>query len=200
MLSSFEMLFYTLVFIVPGFIMYCAVSTIVPKKKEEANVSFIRFLLFSCINYAIWSWLIYYIAKNDLAEENPLIASLIWGFIILISPLIIGLVIGINSRKETIRKILQAVGYNPIHPIPTAWDFKFCNITEGSWVIVTLKDDSIVAGLFGKDSFASSDYEERDIYIERVYRIQADGTWVEVQRSEGILICNKQIKHIEFFK
>jgi hypothetical protein len=68
-------------------------------------------------------------------------------------------------------------------------------------VLVTLKDDSIVAGDFGPSSFSSSDGEERDLYIECVYTIPGDGTpWKCIDGSKGIWISSGEIKTIEFFK
>lgn len=121
-----------------------------------------------------------------------------WGFIILISPIIIGTLIAKLNQKNVFKNLLNFIGFNPIHPIPTAWDFKFSNTTKQTWVIVTLKDGNTVAGLFGYSSFASSDSTERDIYLEKVYSI-SEKQWKLVPRSDGILIRNDQVKYIEFF-
>jgi len=54
------------------------------------------------------------------------------------------------------------------HPVPTAWDYKFSNLGT-RYVIIDLKDGSIIYGKYSNNSFSSSIPEERDIYIEEVY-------------------------------
>lgn len=199
MIDNFDMMFYTLAFIVPGFITYTIVSIFVPQKSEQTPHAILKFLYFSGINYALWAWLIYIIVKINYYNNHPYRTAGLWVVIILISPLITGIIFGILSKKEIFRKLLQRIGFNIIHPIPTAWDYKFSTIQKGIWILVTLKDDSTVLGYFGQDSFASSDSIEHDIYIERVYRICENGQWEETSRTDGILIKGDQIKLIEFF-
>lgn len=200
MLSNFDMLFYSLAFVVPGFITYTIVSMFVPQKNEQAPNSILRFLYFSCMNYALWSWLIYIIVKTDFYNQHKFWTAAIWILIVLISPIITGLMLGILSKNEVIRKLLHKLGFNTTHPIPTGWDYKFSSLKNGVWVIVTLKDDSIVTGYFGSNSFASSDCTERDLYIESIYKIGSDDSWYEVDRTDGMLIKGDQIKNVEFKK
>ena len=88
---------------------------------------------------------------------------------------------------------------NLIELEPSAWDYKFSKI-EAEWVIVTLTDDSVIAGFMGGLSFASSNEGERDIYINEVYKIDDDNNWKIQTDTNGILIKAENIKYIEFFK
>jgi hypothetical protein len=66
-------------------------------------------------------------------------------------------------------------------------------------VLITLTDQTEIAGYFGRRSMASSDPERRDIYIERVYTIPVDGgPWADVDRSMGMHVDGSQIAYIEF--
>lgn len=198
-ISNFDMLFYTLAFIVPGFIMSAVIAMFLPQKQEQFQTLFLRFLTFSCLNYAVWSWLFYILQRTGFPKDHPYKTAAIWGGIILVSPIVIGVIVGFASKKQWLRGLLQKLGFNPVHIIPT-WDFKFYNTPTPQWVIITLKDGSIVAGYYGGKSFASSEGPERDIFIEKVYKIPDDNTqqWEEVEGSQGILIKSDIIKHIEF--
>jgi hypothetical protein len=55
-----------------------------------------------------------------------------------------------------------------------------------------------VAGEFGKNSFASSEPSERDLYLERVYQFSEDNPWQPVAKTSGILIKAEEIRYIEF--
>ena len=82
---------------------------------------------------------------------------------------------------------------------PTAWDFKFANM-EVEWVIVTLNNNKTVAGYMDDNSCASSNENDRDLYIKEVYKIDDNGKWKRVENTDGILIKAEQVKYIEFFK
>lgn len=198
MLESFDMLFYTFAFIVPGFVMFSTFTTFVPKKNDAAKISLIRFLFFSSINYGIWSWLIYLLFNNQYLKTHQLYSAFLWCFIIFISPILIGILAGHFSNKDKIRRILQSFGFNPIHTIPASWDYKFSKLPETTWIIVTLDDGSHVYGRFSTGSFASSDCDDRDIYIEEIYNIDDKGNWTAVPRCDGILIRGENIRYIEF--
>jgi hypothetical protein len=199
MVSNFDMLFYTLGFIVPGFVMDMIFRIFIPKKKLDVQNSLFRFIYLSCLNYAIWSWAIFIIYKSGFIEAHKIWSAVIWAIIILFSPVIIGLLAAKQSDKGWAKKVLNPLGFNTIHPTPSAWDYKFSKINDKKWVLITLIDGSTIAGVFAYDSFASSDIDERDVYIEKIYKINDNGCWNEVERSDGILVKCNQIKTIEFW-
>jgi hypothetical protein len=55
-----------------------------------------------------------------------------------------------------------------------------------------------VAGIFADHSFASSDRSERDIFLEKVYRVESDGTWEAVPMTGGVWIHGNALMAIEF--
>jgi hypothetical protein len=137
--------------------------------------------------------------QSSLFVNQPIRVALAWGVIILLSPILLGFLAGYFGQKEYIRRFLQSIGLNPIHVVPTAWDYKFSNIRKAGWLLVTLQDGCVVAGLFGSKSFASSEAGERDLYIQEVYKISEEGPWAKIPQNEGIWISVSQIKHIEFW-
>lgn len=199
MISNFDTIFYTLSFIVPGFISDSVLASIVPRRAEGKDTLFLRYFTLSCLNYALWVWLIYLLPRLEFFNIHPLFSALSWLIIIFVSPLILGLILGKQSRKGWVSGLLNQIGINPIHPIPTAWDFSFYD-THSLWVLVTLKDGSQVGGFFGVDSFASSDQNERDLYIQKIYRVMDEGPWQEIPNNKGILIKGNEIRNIEFWR
>ncbi len=117
-------------------------------------------------------------------------------FFFFVVPAFLGFLLGINVQKNLFRRVLQRCGLNPVHGIPTAWDWKFGDM-PGQWVIVTLKDGTRFAGHCGKDSFTSSDPAERDIYIQRIYDIDDNDNW-SPRGETGLLIAAGEIRTIEF--
>lgn len=198
-LDSLNAVFYTLAFVVPGFVMHSVLSLSAPRRDEGAHLSFIRFFTLSCLNYAVWSWLIYLTFNSTFFTQHPSRAAVAWGVVVFISPVVLGLLGAQLRQREVLRRLLQKCGFRPIHAIPTGWDYVFQKADDPAWVLVTLKDGSQVAGLFGTRSFASSEPAERDLYLESIFKIPDSGPWQVVQRSAGILIRADQISHIEFW-
>ena len=197
-LDSSDVLFFTLAFLVPGFILQWTLSAFVSQRKEDAQLLLLRYLTLSCANYGLWSGVVFLIFLTDLPKNNPVLSAVAFFLIVFVSPVVIGLALGKSNQNDTIRRLLSKVGFRPIHVVPVGWDYKFSHIREAAWIIVTLTDNSQIAGFWGERSFASSEAEERDLYIEEVWIISEDGDWKPQDRSEGVLICSAQIKYIEF--
>ncbi len=118
--------------------------------------------------------------------------------ITIVGAVIIATFIGIIRKIELVKRILLKLNISISNPIPTAWDYCFSKQNEGIWIIVTLKNGKEIYGLFDCNSFASSDYEERDLYIEKVYDINDDMNWNDNPQSKEMLICKDEIETIEF--
>ena len=196
MVDSFDTVFYTLTFVVPGFIADSVLGLMVPRRPSGTEPSLIRFITFSCFNYALWSWLIYLIVKTELSITRPYVAATLWTFIILLSPIALGVSVAKLRQGRLVTKVLGRLGLPVIQPNPTAWD-QFFIMAEPLFVLATLKDGSTVAGRFGPKSAASSDAIERDLYIESVYRV---GTpWTEIEGNAGVWIRGDEIRYLEFW-
>lgn len=199
-ISSFDTVFFTLAFLVPGFVCHTVLSSLVPRQQSDSNLSFLRFLTLSSINYALWAWLIYLVFSGGWNESHPEWTAAMWAWVILVSPALLGLLWGKLSERGWARGILLRLGFNPLHAAPTAWDYKFHSQSEPVWIVVTLTDGSTVRGRFGNRSFASSDSADRDIYIEEVYRFEKGSPWIPALRSDGILVRGSFIRNIEFLE
>jgi len=197
--DSLDVVFFTLAFLVPGFIIESIVSALLPRKVEDNKLLFLRFLTYSCVNHALWWWLIDLLLHSEFSVGHPWISHVVWFWIVFISPIFLGLGWAKLNQRDIVRAMLQWLGFDPVHVIPTAWDWKF-STTQPVWIMVTLMNGSTVCGFFGSNSFASSAPEERDLFIEEVYRLDEGLRWKPVENSDGILLRDGEIKYVEFRK
>jgi hypothetical protein len=197
--TSFDAVFFTTAFLVPGFIWESVLHLFLRRREDRADRAWVRFLTLSAFNYAFWSWLIYLLFVRAGVLAQPYMAALAWFFILLVSPVAFGVTTGLLSQRAVVRRLLARYGVYTVHPVPTAWDYVFSHST-GSWVLVTLADGSTVAGIFSARSFASSDAAERDLFLEQLYRVEDDGPWQPVPMNRGVWIRGEAIRAIEFLQ
>jgi len=198
-IASSETLYLVLAFVVPGFVISYIRSIFITRRTQKPHEQVLTYLTLSTLNYAIFSWLVYYLINSDGLLRRPILAGFLWFIVILVGPALIGVFLGVSAQKNWSHRLLQKVGLRPVHFMPTAWDWQWSRLDGYSWVVVTLKDGSVIAGVFGPNSFASSEPGERDIYIEKVYNIPQDGPWTPAPRGQGVLIPHGEIRCVEFF-
>jgi hypothetical protein len=198
--ATWEALTIAILFIVPGFVTVSAFRTVVPGRRTSDASFFLGCLTASCINAAVWFWLPYLALSQGYFETQPIWAVFAWLWVGLIAPALMGLVLGWLTSRQVGKRLLNPLGLSFVNPIPTAWDYKFSHVGS-RWVLVTLKDGSRVAGLWGHRSFASSFAGERDLYLEQTYVVspEAGKPWTPVTNSDGVLIASGEIRSIEFW-
>ena len=82
-------------------------------------------------------------------------------------PVSIGIATAYAYQHHLIYRVAGRIGLHLAHHLPASWDYAFEQRRDDSFLIVTLKDGTQVAGLWGRGSFASSSREERDLLISR---------------------------------
>lgn len=193
-LKSLDNIYLVLGFLVPGLIALFVRSQFVTGRSPPHAAALLSYLTVSVIYYALALPFVGYVLS---LQEPGYEKAFSWFALVFVGPAVLGLLLGINIQKDLFRRVLQRCGLNPVHVIPTAWDWKFGGMTD-QWVIVTLKDGTQFAGFCGNDSFMSSDPAERDIYIQWIYDIDDNNNWS--QRGEnGVLIAAGEIRTIEFW-
>ena len=113
----------------------------------------------------------------------------------LAGPAAAGFLLGLEVRFGLAHSLLSRIGIQPIHAIPTAWDWKFSRM-KPHWILVTFKDGTRIAGYCGRKSFISSDPSERDVYIEQIYDLDDNERWTPAE-GKGLLILPGEISTIE---
>jgi hypothetical protein len=214
--------------IAPGFVWLAVYEWCMPQRRINTSERVIKCLVFGCINLALWSWwlpsrlvetanlyaAIQHVVQPDRssnaasehAHAEQTIAARIpywmywtWPLVLLVTPVVGGVATAkITDRRSILTKILHRMGINPRHVIEAAWDYAFGR-DEWVWITVTLKDNTAVRGKFGSHSLASTQGDERDLFIQEVYE-EVDGKLAAAPRSAGVLIKGDEIKAIEFQK
>lgn len=154
-----------LLFITPGFIFSRVLGFSVPQRSRDALSMVLDSLAASSFSYALISPLIWFLVRNDFTGRHPIVFCFCLILVLFIWPVALA-VLAIqaieNPRFSTLRRLLKLA-----HPIPKAWDY-FFRAAGPCWVRATLKDGTLVAGLFGVNSFASSYPDAEDLYLERL--------------------------------
>lgn len=192
--QSLDNLYMILGFLVPGLIVLFVRSQFITGRRPPHATVLLSYLTVSIIYYALALPLVDLVQS---IQEPGYGKSLAWFGLVFVGPAIFGLFLGINIQKGLFRRFLKWIHLNPVHVMPTAWDWKFGGMGE-QWVLVTLKDGTRFAGFCGEDSFMSSDPAERDIYIQWVYDIDDDNKWTP-RGDNGVLITAGETSTIEFW-
>lgn len=184
----------TLTYIVPGliivFIRMQFLTGRIPKQSESILSYFTLSAIYLALALPAYDWI-------NANQTDPTLKSMAWFALIFITPAAIGLLLGINAQTGFTRHIARRIKLNPVHALPSAWDWTFSNGNQ-RWVLVTLKDGTRFAGYCGNNSFFSSDPLERDILIEKVYDLDDDDTWLDVG-PKSVLIASSEIQTVEFW-
>lgn len=193
-LESIEHLYLVLAFVVPGLIVLFIRSQFVTGRRPSHSDALLSYLTVSVIYYALMLPFVDFVLSIDEPEYGKAVA---WFVLVFVGPTVFGLLLGVVIQTNLIYRLIQRCGLNPVHVMPTAWDWKFGSM-DSQWVLVTLNDDTRFAGFCGPDSFMSSDPTERDIYIQLIYDIDNEDNWTS-RGDNGVLITSGQVKTIEFW-
>lgn len=114
-------------------------------------------------------------------------------------PVAIGIVVGWITERDLEYVWAETLGMHFAHRIPTAWDFRFTRLPGDTFILVTLKDGTSVAGRMSQGSFAASAKDGRDIYVNEVWNAPELGDWEPLTPERGMLISGDEVRYIEFF-
>ncbi len=178
--ATLSALLIAVAFLMPGFIASRVLSFVYPQTEAAEARTVLTAITLSCLNYALLSWL-FVLAWKQLWYENIVFLAAFVFFFLFVSPVVIAW-LGV------------------MHPIPKAWDY-FFHQGAPCWVVATMKDGKVIAGLYGNDSFASSFPADEDIYVERVCMLSAEAK-IEglVTDSIGAIIRMENVALLEFFQ
>ena len=192
-LNSAQTLFLTLAFLVPGFIIDSVFSKFVPRQRPESFVAFLRYLTFSCLNWVLWCWPVYWVIFEGV---SALVTFLCWVLVTIVSPIAIALLLSYAHQRQWLRWLADKARLRVIHTTPTAWDYVFSR-QEPSLVQITLANGTQIRGDYSYGSFSSSDPSHRDIYVEQVCRLDGQ-EWKPLRRGTSVLVTSRSIEYIQF--
>jgi hypothetical protein len=180
-------------FVVPGLVaLYARAQFLTGRMPAQAD-AILPCLSLSLVCVAIGQPIQQYLLPSQQSQWY-LAGTLVVLFVV---PVALGALLGLSAQRGWGKRLLHKLKMNVIHQVPCAWDWKFADCTNGAWLLIVLKDGTKYGGLFGTQSFASSDGKERDLYIERVYDIGDDNVWRPL--GQGALIVASEIRTVEFW-
>ncbi|EEW2080975.1 hypothetical protein D9F58_08275 [Escherichia coli] len=189
---SFDKLFIFIIFVVPGFISIKVYEALHPSVKKESSKIIIDAVAYSCINYAIWFFPIYFAERNNLFDYSLFLYYLMYFLAFFISPSLLPVALYKLRESQFFRNKLP-------HPVGRPWDFFFRN-APACWVIITLKDGKKIGGLYAGNAFASSSPEPEQIYLIESWHINDDGGFDRPkERTLGVLVLTTDVLTVEFY-
>lgn len=179
-----------LAFFVPGFVATKVYDIRVGTDDRDWAKSIFEVVGYSVLNYLLVAPLAYY--------------SWTWGWWVGWWAWVLLLAVLVLFPFVTTNLFYVLLSWRPVREFFTAsdrkpWDYVFGQ-QKPYWVLLHMKDGRKIGGLYADGSFASSYPADEQIYISRLFRIQADGTFgEEVQRTAGAIVCHEDVQAIEFF-
>jgi hypothetical protein len=171
-----------LFFVVPGFISLKVWGFLNRSPRFRLSESLLEAVIFSSINALIFLRLF-----DTLRQINTIAA---YGVIFILFPVIWPWLFWLLSQIPFFRARLT----------PTAWNHFFVNI-EDCFILLHLKNNQLMGGLYSGKSFASSYPEKADLYVEQLWQLDEKGAFLApVENSGGILVSFEEVHFIEIFK
>jgi hypothetical protein len=184
-------------FVIPGFVFHRLIGFSIPTRPRETSYLVLDSLAVSCVNYALLSPLVWLLVRPGFASNHPISAAAGCLVVLFISPLLLAFVATRHIDSPRARWLRRALRI--IHPVPKAWDYFF---RQGRicWILATLRDGRVVAGLYSTNSFASSYPDEEDLYLETLCKLSPDGEIIGViPESQGAILRMSDVLLLEFY-
>ena len=181
-----------LILFIPGFISLKVYDLLIPGERRDFTKSLFDSIAYSALNFAAFLWLIAIVRSGGLSPWQWYTAM----FFLLVGMPAIWPVLFLQIRKHPI------VSPWTTSPNARVWDDIFAKRTP-YWVIVHLKDQRRIGGLYGGKSFTSHSPAPPEIYLEQVWHVDGETggfTGTALKSTAGILIMGTDILALEFFK
>ncbi|MCK8479060.1 DUF6338 family protein [Flavihalobacter algicola] len=165
--------------------MYRVITLALPVKSIEiTSKTAIEVITYGTVNYFL-----YILMSPYFFIGKPLISNATFFFL---TPVLLALLISYLLKSKLIRKVYDVA--------PTPWDFLFMN-KDADYVIIELKDGSVIGGHFGLKSRATEFPREKEIFVEKEWVVDKvdEKLLYEVPDSKGLWVNGSEIKTIKLF-
>lgn len=131
-------------------------------------------------------------------ENGIVLPPSLWAIALhILLPICLAMALVAFDQSEFFYRASGKLGLHPVHHIPTGWEFAFQE-REPEFVIVHLNDGTKIYGAWAEGSVASTDENERDVYLSQMLKVEPNGKWGRFNPPRSILICGGTIRLIEF--
>ena len=183
-------------FVMPGFVASQVITFAYPRSEPGEGKLILEALTLSSLNYAFLSWLLILAYRHRWYEDSIGITVLAVGTLVLV-PVLLGFCVVWISEAAWLNRV--RIRFGMTNPVPTAWDSHFRR-ARPCWVMATLKNGILVAGLYGPNSAASSYPAPEDLYLEKLCRLSPSGEILGLEKnSAGGIIRMEEAYLLEFF-
>ena len=180
-------------FVLPGAISMYIFGLLVAQGDRLLKDRILEAICFSLLNFALCLWPIQFLFREGFLREYPLGAWLIALATLVIAPMIWPFAAHRLLRFAEARRLIAPQAR-------TAWDDFFDAQRSGVWMQVILTDDTVVGGIFGQNSYASSFPEPGHLYIQELWEIDSAGRFVKQEiGSPGILLRPNDCRYVKVF-
>lgn len=194
-IKSLDMVYIALFFVIPGMVITYIRERFITGRVVSVKDGVISFFALSILYYGAAFPAVDLLFSSGISGWAKYIS---WISLVFVGPSLVGLLLGMSVRKGWIRKVFGHFNINPVHVIPTGWDYVF-GINEQRYVLVTMNDDTKFGGFYSTNSFASSEQSCRDLYLEKVFEIPSDDSpWIECY-GKSLWLNGAQIRSVEFY-
>ncbi|OHD62192.1 MAG: hypothetical protein A2014_01370 [Spirochaetes bacterium GWF1_49_6] len=204
--QTIEALILFLFFIVPGFIAREIISFRLPRKVKSDFESFLDYLVLGTGNL-VFNLFVFFIIhlldnnysillSNSLSENiNRLfgLSPLLFVLLILLYVFILPYCIG------TLLSLIQGFIYerSKFNFYQNAWD-EFINKTDPVCLYIIMKNEDLICGNYGNNSFVSTAERNRDVFLEKEVLLDKSGQILGVIKdSKGIYV---RLDEIAYFR
>ena len=179
--------------VLPGFVIAYLRGRLLPNRRLALKDAIIGYIALSFIYQALLAPFNGLINSSNLGDLGHSLVTILTAMVL---PAGLGVFIGLDGREGWSRRLARYFRIHVSHPVNAAWDWRFSGIEE-CWIMAVLKDGTRWAGYLGTNSFTSTDADERDIYIERVYNLGDNDVWTP--KGSSVLIAHTEIQSLEFW-
>lgn len=201
--SSMDALLIIILVVTPGYILARSTREVIAFDKKSSDIFLLLPTIASGTTIQLllypWSNRVYDFYKDGTLRQHSEEFTL-WGLSALfVVPLILGVVIGQLSNIDWVDSFLDKIGLGYVDRTPSAWDYVL-RLEQSAYVKIYLKDGRVIGGEFSTRSFASTNPDRPDLFLERAWRLDEDHDFSQALVDNwGVWITHDSISHIEFF-
>src|SRR5712691_3773539 len=176
----------------PGLLAVNVYRLIVPGPRFEWKDAVLQGFFFTVINYVVTFPIALFVANPDNVNQPVKYWSRLVT-VLLVAPVVLPFLWTWLLRRKWMGRLVQS-------PYPTPWDWYFSR-RHPAFLLIHLKDGSLVGGYWGEGSYASSYPDQGDIYLSSVYKVNSQGVFgAPIDDTDGLLIRKDEYTFIELFK
>ena len=168
----------------PGIVSMQIYRLLMPAREMDWGNALTEGLFYSIVNLALTLPATLPLHFFKVYQTHPFWYSVVGLLVLLVCPIIWPWLLCKAFRSKRLMTGLQV-------PFPTAWDY-FFDKRLPLFVLVHLNDGKLVGGYYGDDSYATSHPNEGDLYLQAVYKVDDEGSFLGSDRRNAWVVDPKR--------